>query len=105
MHLLIAGKTSEKMEKYTIPEIVSEAEWLYLTGQQARRPAASKQSFSPIKPRQILLIDIYSSWSGPCAAMESHLRRMRHQFVATPDCLALAKACCDNISDLEAFKR
>ena len=37
--------------------------------------------------------------------MESHLRRMRHQFVATPDCLALAKACCDNIDDLKPFKR
>lgn len=27
------------------------------------------------------------------------------QFVATPDCLALAKACSDNIKDLEPFKR
>ena len=75
-------KKQKSMEKYTIPEISSEDEWLYLTGQM--RPAL-KQAFNAVKPKQILLIDIYSSWSGPCAAMEGHLRRMRHQFVETPD--------------------
>ena len=53
----------------------------------------------------MLLFDVFSSWSGPCAAMEGHLRRLRLQFVTTPDCLALAKACADNITVLEPFKK
>ena len=110
------------MEKYTIPEVTNDSEWLHLTGQTARSAEIisannnnnnnnpiengrnQRHQFNPIKPHQVLIIDIYSSWSGPCSAMEGHLRRMRHQFVATPDCLALAKACCDNIDDLKAFK-
>ena len=92
------------MEKYTIPEINSEHEWLHLTGQTPPNLLV-KQAFHSVKPKQILVIDIYSSWSGPCSAMEGHLRRMRHQFVETPDCLALAKACCDNIDVLQPFKR
>ncbi len=37
--------------------------------------------------------------------MEGYLRRMRLQFVENPNCLALAKVCCDEIEELEPFKR
>ena len=50
-------------------------------------------------------MDIYSSWSGPCLALEGYLRKLRHQFVENPNCLVLAKACCDHIAELEPFKQ
>ena len=53
----------------------------------------------------MLLIDVYSKWTGPCIAVESYLRRIRHAFVEAPDSLVLARACCDNIDELEAFKQ
>jgi hypothetical protein len=46
---------------------------------------------SRVKPNQLLVIDVYTEWSGPCAAVESHLRRLRHSFVDAPDTLALAR--------------
>ena len=52
-----------------------------------------------------MLIDIFTGWSGPCNAIESHLRRMRNSFVEAPNCLALARACCDEIDELEPFKQ
>ena len=58
-----------------------------------------------IKPGQLLVIDVYTEWSGPCSAVESHLRRLRHSYVEAPDTLALARACCDKITDLQAFKQ
>ncbi|TRY78166.1 hypothetical protein TCAL_07575 [Tigriopus californicus] len=95
------GKGSSKMEKYTIPEITTDDEWMFLTGQITN---VDHFTFNPIKDEQILLIDVYSAWSGPCSAMEGHLRRMRLSFVETPDALALAKACCDKIEALKSFQ-
>ena len=46
------------MEKYTIPEVNSEDEWLYLTGQSSGVPV-DNPGFNPIKPQQILLVDVY----------------------------------------------
>ena len=57
-----------------------------------------------MKERQVLLIDVYTKWTGPCVAVESYLRRIRHAFVEAPESLVLARACCDNIDELEAFK-
>ena len=51
------------------------------------------------------VVDVYTEWSGPCFAVESHLRRLRHSFVEAPDTLALARACCDQIEDLQPFKQ
>ena len=65
----------------------------------------SSHSISPIKEGQILLIDIYTKWTGPCIAVESYLRRIRHAFVEAPDSLVLARACCDSIDELEPFKQ
>ncbi len=99
-------------EKYIIPEVTSNQEWLVLTGQSAlitkedEDKARTRSShLQPIKPHQLLLIDIYTGWSGPCYAIESHLRRLRHSFVEAPDCLALARACCDEIDDLKVFQQ
>ena len=58
-----------------------------------------------MEAKQVLLVDIYSSWSGPCLALEGYLRKLRHQFVENPNCLVLAKACCDDIGVLEPFKQ
>ena len=65
----------------------------------------SSHSITPVKDRQILLVDVYTKWTGPCVAVESYLRRIRHAFVEAPDSLVLARACCDNIDELEAFKQ
>ena len=65
----------------------------------------SSHNVIPVKDKQILLIDVYTKWTGPCVAAESYLRRIRHAFVEAPDALVLARACCDNIDELEAFKQ
>ena len=66
---------------------------------------SSSHNITPVKDKQILLIDVYTKWTGPCIAVESYLRRIRHAFVEAPDSLVLARACCDNIDELEAFKQ
>ena len=95
-----------------ISEVSSNAQWEMITGQSANHlnttDITKKSQFknlTAIKPNQVLLIDIYTGWSGPCLAIESHLRRMRNSFVEAPNCLALARACCDEIDELEAFKQ
>ena len=64
-----------------------------------------KPAFAALEAKQVLLLDIYSSWSGPCLALEGYLRKLRHQFVENPNCLVLAKACSDDIPELEPFKQ
>ena len=97
-------------EKYVIPEVISNSEWLLLTGrmkdltkEEVDQAKARCPHIVPVKEKQILLVDIFTGWSGPCNAVESHLRRMRNSFVEYPDCLALARACCDQIDDLLPF--
>lgn len=53
---------------------------------------------------QVLLVDIFPAWGGPCLAVESHLRKMRHSGVPNPEALALARACSDTIEDLKDFR-
>ena len=100
-------------EKYIIQEANSDREWLYMTGQlnhcltpeEEGKIKFNSPALSRIKSSQLLLIDVYTKWSGPCLAVESYLRRLRHSFVDAPNCLSLARACCDNIEQLEAFKQ
>ena len=54
----------------------------------------------PVKENEVLLIDIYNKWTGPCVAAESYLRRMKHEV----EPLVLGRACCDSIDDLLAFR-
>ena len=99
-------------EKYVIPEVTNNKEWLMLTG---RRSYLTKEDedqikskcphLKPVKPHQLLLIDVFTGWSGPCSAVESHLRRLRQSLVEDPDCLALARVCCDDIDDLVPFQQ
>lgn len=65
----------------------------------------SGSTITPVRRNQLLVIDVYTEWSGPCFAVESHLRKLRHSFVDAPDTLALARACCDNIEYLQSFKQ
>ena len=60
----------------------------------------SSRTVIPVKENQVLLIDIYNKWTGPCVAAESYLRRMKHEV----EPLVLARACCDSIDDLLAFR-
>ena len=102
-------------EKYVIPEVSSNKEWFWLTGRknthltkedEDKVKANCKSShLKPIQPNQLLLIDVFTGWSGPCLAVESHLRRMRNSFVEAPNCMQLARACCDSIDELETFKQ
>ena len=99
-------------EKYVISEVSSNAQWEMITGQNTNhlntKDVKQKSEFknlTAIKPNQVMLIDIYTGWSGPCNAIESHLRRMRNSFVEAPNCLALTQACCDEIDELEPFKQ
>ena len=104
---LILTSPKKMGEKYVIPEVSTNQEWLFLTGRSAYLSPDEETKVSnkihPIKNHQIMLIDIFTGWSGPCLAVEGHLRRLRHSFVEAPDCLALARACCDDIEDLQPF--
>ena len=99
-------------EKYIIPEVNNNNEWLLLTGRRSlltkedeEKIKSKTPQLQAIKDKQLMLIDVFTGWSGPCNAVESHLRRMRNSFVEAPNCLALARACCDDIDDLEPFKQ
>lgn len=99
-------------EKYIIPEVTSNQEWLLLTDRRTHlttdeeaKTKAKSPHLQSIKSHQLMVIDVFTGWSGPCNAVESHLRRLRHSFVEAPDCLALARARCDEIDELEAFKQ
>ena len=97
-------------EKYVIPEVHTLQEWYLLTDRRSWLTKEEEQKIKyknphlrEVQDHQILLCDVYTNWSGPCVAIESHLRRMRHTFVEAPDVLKLARVCCDDIKDLEAF--
>ena len=88
----------------------SNEEWLYLTGQLivANKNESSLLYYNPdlfsLEPNQLLVADIYVSWSGPCKAVESTLRRIRNSETSKPNSLMLAKVCCDDIEDLKDFR-
>ena len=63
-------------EKYVIAEVSSNAQWELLTGQSINhvnsKDVKLKSEFknlTPIKPNQLMLIDIFTGWSGPCIAI------------------------------------
>lgn len=102
-------------DKATIPEVNCNREWFWLTGrknthltkedeEKIKDKAGSSSHLKPIQEKQLMLIDVFTGWSGPCLAVESHLRRMRNSFVEAPNCLYLVRACCDEIDELAAFK-
>jgi len=78
-----------------------------LSNQVSRKESyfRSLAALNPVRGDQLLVVDVYTEWSGPCLAVESHLRKLRHSFVDAPDTLALARACCDEIDYLQSFKQ
>ncbi len=48
-----AAEGSKGMEKYTIPEILTDNDWLHITG-QAKSPI--KLPFAPVKPKQVTIL-------------------------------------------------
>ena len=53
----------------------------------------------------LVLVDVYNDWCGPCASMETHLRKLRVQSLQNDDRVTLARACCDNIEELSPFRQ
>ena len=49
--------------------------------------------------KQVLLVDVYNKWTGPCIAEETYLRRMKH----VTERLVLVRACYDQIEDFYPF--
>ena len=58
------------------------------------------RTVTPVIEKQLLLIDVFNSWTGPCIAAETYLKRLKHEIEG----LVLARACSDTIEDLFAFK-
>ncbi|XP_023288101.1 uncharacterized protein LOC105701844 [Orussus abietinus] len=50
----------------------------------------------------LLVVDVYSEWSGPCTAMVSVLKKVKMEIGGDTLSYAIAKS--DNISDLERFR-
>ena len=58
------------------------------------------RAVTPVIEKQLLLIDVFNSWTGPCIAAETYLKRLKHEIEG----LVLARACCDSIEELFAFR-
>lgn len=50
----------------------------------------------------LIVVDIYSEWSGPCTGMVSTLKKIKMEIGG--DALSYATAKCDYITDLERFQ-
>ena len=53
----------------------------------------------------LVLVDVYNEWCGPCASMDTHLKKLRLASLVAEDRVTLARACCDHISELAPFRR
>ena len=55
---------------------------------------------------QLLVVDVYSEWAGPCHAMEPLINKMMIQMTRATgrDLMQYATACADLIPDLEPFR-
>ena len=53
----------------------------------------------------LVLVDVFNDWCGPCASMETHLKKLRVQSLQNDDRVTLARACCDNIEELAPFRQ
>ena len=54
----------------------------------------------PVIEKQLLLVDVFNNWTGPCIAAETYLKRLKQEIEG----LVLARACCDTIEELFAFR-
>lgn len=55
-----------------------------------------------VERKGLIVVDVYSGWSGPCSAMISTLRKIKMEIGG--DILSYAVARNDDISDLERFR-
>ncbi|XP_076619566.1 uncharacterized protein LOC143340974 isoform X2 [Colletes latitarsis] len=83
-------KSSRKMAKKAVPaalqtEISNNDEWEKL-----------------LKKTGLIVVDVYSEWSGPCTGMVSILKKIKMEIGG--DALSYATAKCDKITDLERFQ-
>ncbi|XP_076289122.1 uncharacterized protein LOC143213292 isoform X1 [Lasioglossum baleicum] len=83
-------KSSRKMAKKSVPaalqtEILNNEDWEKL-----------------LKKTGLIVVDVYSEWSGPCTGMVSILKKVKMEIGG--DALSYATAKCDYITDLERFQ-
>ncbi|XP_034943685.1 uncharacterized protein [Chelonus insularis] len=55
-----------------------------------------------LEKKGLLVVDVYSDWSGPCTGMVSILKKIKMEIGG--DLLVYATAKCDNIADLARFR-
>ncbi|XP_057331540.1 uncharacterized protein LOC130671581 isoform X5 [Microplitis mediator] len=64
---------------------------------------STDEEWSKIMERKgLIVVDVYSDWSGPCTGMVSILKKIKMEIGG--DLLSYATAKCDNITDLERFR-
>ncbi|KAK0172828.1 hypothetical protein PV328_006099 [Microctonus aethiopoides] len=55
-----------------------------------------------LEKKGLIVVDVYSEWSGPCSGMVSILKKIKMEIGG--DLLSYATAKCDNIGDLQRFR-
>ncbi|XP_023331144.1 thioredoxin domain-containing protein 3 homolog [Eurytemora carolleeae] len=69
-------------------------------------PTNEEEWFNTLKKDGLIIIDVYNKWSGPCLAMSSVIKKIRVQCqVKLGREFNHTTACCDDIPQLNIFKR
>ncbi|XP_025161018.1 uncharacterized protein LOC105190316 isoform X1 [Harpegnathos saltator] len=55
-----------------------------------------------LKRKGLVVVDVYSDWSGPCTGMVSTLKKIKMEIGG--DALSYATASCDRVTDLQRFQ-
>ncbi|XP_066590914.1 thioredoxin domain-containing protein 3-like isoform X4 [Prorops nasuta] len=84
------GKAPKKMAKKAVPtalqaDVTNDEEWTKI-----------------LEKEGLIVVDVYSEWSGPCTGMVSILKKIKMELGG--DVLSYAIAKCENITDLKRFE-
>ncbi|XP_011879424.1 PREDICTED: uncharacterized protein LOC105568393 isoform X1 [Vollenhovia emeryi] len=83
-------KTTRRMAKKVAPaalqtEVINDEEWAKV-----------------LQRKGLVVVDVYSDWSGPCTGMVSILKKIKMEIGG--DALSYATASCDRVTDLKRFQ-